>query len=38
MAEAIEDTPIHLRGNGRPISEERTLTELRGNRNHSRRA
>ena len=28
MAEAIEDTPIHLRGNGRPISEERTLTAL----------
>ena len=29
MAEVIEDTPIHLRGNGRPISEERTLTALK---------
>ncbi|MYG13122.1 MAG: dioxygenase [Gammaproteobacteria bacterium] len=29
MAEAIEDTPVHLRGNGRPISEERTLTALK---------
>ncbi|MCY4215096.1 MAG: carotenoid oxygenase family protein [Gammaproteobacteria bacterium] len=29
MAEVIEDTPIHLRGNGRPISEERTLRHLK---------
>ena len=29
MAEAIDDTPVHLRGNGRPISEERTLTTLK---------
>ncbi len=29
MAEAIEDTPIHLRGNGRPTKEERTLTALK---------
>lgn len=29
MAAVIEDTPSHLRGNGRPISEERTLTELK---------
>ncbi len=29
MAEVIDDTPVHLRGNGRPISEERTLTTLK---------
>ncbi len=29
MAEAIEDTPVHLRGNGRPIGEERTLERLK---------
>jgi carotenoid cleavage dioxygenase len=28
MAAVPEDTPSHLRGNGRPITEERTLTEL----------
>lgn len=28
MAAAIDDTPSHLRGNGRPITEERTLTDL----------
>ncbi|MYG11787.1 MAG: dioxygenase, partial [Gammaproteobacteria bacterium] len=28
-AEVVDDTPIHLRGNGRPITEERTLTALK---------
>ena len=28
-AEVVDDTPVHLRGNGRPITEERTLTELK---------
>ena len=23
-----DDTPIHLRGNGRPVAEERTISEL----------
>ena len=27
-AEVVDDTPVHLRGNGRPITEERTLTKL----------
>ena len=29
MAAAPESTPAHLLGNGRPLTEERTLTELR---------
>jgi carotenoid cleavage dioxygenase len=29
MAAIKDDTPSHLRGNGRPITEERTLTELK---------
>ena len=29
MAEVAESTPVHLRGNGRPITEERTLTALK---------
>ncbi|MCY4566564.1 MAG: carotenoid oxygenase family protein [Gammaproteobacteria bacterium] len=29
MAEVVESTPVHLRGNGRPITEERTLTALK---------
>ena len=29
MAEVIDDTPEHLRGNGRPITEERTLERLK---------
>lgn len=24
----VEETPLHLRGNGRPVAEERTITEL----------
>lgn len=28
-AEVVDDTPVHLRGNGRPITEERTLTKLK---------
>ncbi len=28
MAAVIDDTPSHLRGNGRPVTEERTLTNL----------
>jgi carotenoid cleavage dioxygenase len=28
MAEAAELTPSHLRGNGRPVSQEQTLTDL----------
>ena len=29
MAALPEDTPSHLRGNGRPVTEELTLTELK---------
>ncbi len=29
MAAVVEETPEHLRGNGRPIQEERTLTDLK---------
>lgn len=29
MAAVIDNTPGHLRGNGRPVTEEQTLTELR---------
>ncbi len=29
MATVEEQTPVHLRGNGRPTQEERTLTELK---------
>ncbi len=29
MAAVIEEKPSHLRGNGRPITEERTLTDLK---------
>ena len=29
MAEVVESTPVHLRGNGRPVTEERTLTALK---------
>ena len=29
MAAVLEDTPAHLRGNGRPVTEEQTITELR---------
>jgi len=29
MSIAEDTTPVHLRGNGRPIQEERTLTELK---------
>ncbi len=29
MAAVPDDTPIHLRGNGRPISEERTVSDLK---------
>ena len=28
MSAALDDTPAHHRGNGRPLTEERTLTEL----------
>ncbi len=28
MAAVLEDTPSHLRGNGRPVTEELTLTDL----------
>jgi carotenoid cleavage dioxygenase-like enzyme len=28
MAAVEEDTPVHLRGNGRPVTEEQTITEL----------
>ena len=31
MAAVEQDTPTHLRGNGRPITEERTLTNLKVN-------
>ena len=29
MATHLDDTPVHLRGNGRPVSEEQTLTDLK---------
>ncbi len=29
MAAVIEETPSHLRGNGRPVTEERTITDLK---------
>ena len=29
MAAVLDETPAHLRGNGRPVTEERTLTELK---------
>ena len=29
MAEVVDSTPVHLRGNGRPITEERSLTGLK---------
>jgi carotenoid cleavage dioxygenase len=29
MAAALDSTPTHLRGNGRPVTEEQTLTELK---------
>lgn len=29
MAEVVDSTPVHLRGNGRPVTEEQTLTELK---------
>ena len=29
MAAVIDDTPAHLRGNGRPVAEERTISELK---------
>ena len=29
MAAVLEETPSHLRGNGRPVTEERTLTDLK---------
>jgi carotenoid cleavage dioxygenase len=29
MAAALDSTPAHLRGNGRPVTEEQTLTELK---------
>ena len=29
MAAVPDDTPSHLQGNGRPVSEELTLTELK---------
>ncbi|MFT7651178.1 MAG: carotenoid cleavage dioxygenase-like enzyme [Limisphaerales bacterium] len=29
MAAVLKDTPSHLRGNGRPVTEERTLTDLK---------
>jgi carotenoid cleavage dioxygenase len=29
MTTLDEDTPIHLRGNGRPVTEERTITDLK---------
>lgn len=31
MAAVLEDTPVHLRGNGRPVTEEVTLTDLKVN-------
>ena len=29
MAAVRDDTPVHLRGNGRPVTEERTISELK---------
>jgi carotenoid cleavage dioxygenase len=29
MAAVLDDTPSHLRGNGRPVTEEQTLSELK---------
>ena len=29
MAAVLESTPTHLRGNGRPVTEERTISELK---------
>jgi carotenoid cleavage dioxygenase len=29
MAAVLDETPAHLRGNGRPVAEERTITELK---------
>ncbi len=29
MSEQLDDTPVHLRGNGRPVVEERTLSTLK---------
>ncbi|MGI9328095.1 MAG: carotenoid oxygenase family protein [Pseudomonadales bacterium] len=29
MAAVLDDTPVHLRGNGRPVTEEQTLTDLK---------
>ena len=29
MTTIDERTPVHLRGNGRPVAEERTLTDLK---------
>ena len=29
MAAVLEDTPSHLRGNGRPVMEEHTITDLK---------
>jgi len=29
MAAVLDETPSHLRGNGRPVTEEQTLTELK---------
>lgn len=29
MMSVDSNTPVHLRGNGRPVTEERTVTDLR---------
>ena len=29
MAAVLDDTPMHLRGNGRPVTQEQTLSELK---------
>ena len=29
MAAVLDSTPVHLRGNGRPVAEERTISELK---------
>ena len=29
MAAVLDDTPAHLRGNGRPVAEERTISDLK---------
>ncbi|MEO2176571.1 MAG: carotenoid oxygenase family protein, partial [bacterium] len=31
MAAVLDSTPVHLRGNGRPVVEEQTITELKVN-------